>query len=394
MQVLDQDHARPVTHVRGQQRHHGVARLAPQLLRVGNGRAGWPRHRQSEQLTEQLNLSILVGSGPGEQLAQPRQVGLGAGALAEAGLLLEPPDDGVERCVLVLGGGLQPDDRPLAEAGLADQLQRQPGFADPGLAGDLHRLSATGLGRLPELQQLVDLTAAADHGEGIAARLASAGAALAFLAQDLEGLHLARQSLERMHAERAQLKFALQQPLRLAADHERVRATDLLQPEGDIGSITDDLGGVVDMTGARLADHRHPCVHPDAHAQGLLDRGDAPLLQSLDGLQQGEACAHGGLGLVLRGEGVAELAADAVADVVHDGAAGVVDAPCADRLELEQDLAQVLRVATLGQACGIDNIAEQNGELAALTRLHAKVVHRTLPLLAGATGHRRPPDSA
>ena len=78
-------------------------------------------------------------------------------------------------------------------------------------------------------------------------------------------------------------------------------------------------------------------------------RCNRALAELLDGGQQRQARPNGSLGLVLRCEGISELSTDAVADVVDDVAAGILDASGADRLELQQDVAQVLRVATLGE---------------------------------------------
>ena len=55
------------------------------------------------------------------------------------------------------------------------------------------------------------------------------------------------------------------------------------------------------------------------------------------------------LSLVLRREGIAELGADAVTDIVDDVAPGVLDAPGTDRLEFQQNLSQVLDVAAFGE---------------------------------------------
>jgi hypothetical protein len=122
-----------------------------------------------------------------------------------------------------------------------------------------------------------------------------------------------------------------------------------LQPERDVGRVADDLGRVVHMTRPCLADDRHARVHSDADAKRLPDRGDRALGKPVDGDEQGQTCPNGRLSLVLRCEGISEAATQAVADVVDDVAAGLIDAARADRLELEQNLAQVLRVATFGE---------------------------------------------
>ena len=148
----------------------------------------------------------------------------------------------------------------------------------------------------------------------------------------------------------------------------------LLQPEGDVGRVADDLRCVVHMAQRRLADDRHsPVCTPMRTRSGSWIVAIERSLSSFDGAQKCQAGAHRACSLVLRREGISELRANAVADVVDDVAPGIVDASGADGLEFQQNLAQVLRVATLGETCRIYDIAEQNSELAAFTGSAAKV---------------------
>jgi hypothetical protein len=198
VKVLDQYEARIVACVRCQQLHDRIARLAPQLLTVGNGRNCWPWHRKAEKLTDQ-HVPVVVKARAGKKFAQPCRIGLSASILVNADLLLEPPDDRIQGRVAMLLRGLQRHNRLITEAEPVNQLRRQSGFADPGVAGDLHRLPAPGLDQFPCPQKLVDLSAPPDHRKDIAKVLGARSVILCRLACDLEGLHFARQALERMH---------------------------------------------------------------------------------------------------------------------------------------------------------------------------------------------------
>jgi len=80
---------------RRQQPHQAFARLAPHVLRIGQGGGGRLRDRQGQQLTDQDGRLVVTGRHPGEEFAQAGGVDGGRLIGANTDPMLEPPDDRV-----------------------------------------------------------------------------------------------------------------------------------------------------------------------------------------------------------------------------------------------------------------------------------------------------------
>ena len=111
-----------------------------------------------------------------------------------------------------------------------------------------------------------------------------------------------------------------------------------------------------------IADHDKPGGDADAHLQRRAGRG-CELRHRLDQRQPG---AHGALGVMLVGLGIAEIGQHPVAHVLGDEPAGLGDLLGAAAVIGADDLAHVLGIEPSRQRGRADEVAEHDRELAAL----------------------------
>jgi hypothetical protein len=146
------------------------------------------------------------------------------------------------------------------------------------------------------------------------------------------------------------------------ADHHRARVGDLLDPRCEIGHQADDRvplgdGAVV----AQVADHDAAGVDPDPD----LECHTEPVAQLCTGVAQChdevQAGEYRSPGVVLVGGRVAEAGEDAVAGVVHQGAAVPADGLPGRRAVDGEQVAQLLGLDLLGQRRGADQVGEEQG---------------------------------
>ena len=103
-------------------------------------------------------------------------------------------------------------------------------------------------------------------------------------------------------------------------------------------------------------------AHSDPHPVALLQVG----IKGLHGPDNPEAGAHGALGVVFMGLGIAKVDEQAIAEILGNVPVHALDHLSTGVLVGAHDLAEVFRVELTREAGGIHKVAEHDGELAAL----------------------------
>jgi len=113
-----------------------------------------------------------------------------------------------------------------------------------------------------------------------------------------------------------------------------------------------------------LADHQ-PGVDAEPHRQAHPIRRLQARIQRPHGLDHPEPAAHGPLDRVFMSLGIAKVHQQAIAEVLRNVAIKALDDLGTGVLVGAHNLAQVFWVELAGEACGIHQVTEQDGELAA-----------------------------
>ena len=253
---------------------------------------------------------------------------------------------------------MAPDNREL-RAQTLQQLQRQSGFADAGLATHEGNGADTGLGLLPQRQQPLELLIAADQRQV----RAQGGKPVGYLtrSEHLEDLERRRIALDAGELVAAVLEEAARQPLRARGNEDGVGFCNRLQAGGKIGSFANNRGVVGDARAQQIANHHDPRGNPDPHAQDLLD--PAAVVNAPAELKRR---VHGALGIVLAGGRITEIGENPIALIARNHAAECLDDLGRTALIDGENLAQVFWVEPARQVRGFNQIAEQDGEQPAL----------------------------
>ena len=170
------------------------------------------------------------------------------------------------------------------------------------------------LGLIPTAQQQLDLLLPAnERGQRARApRLEPADAGR--LAAHLPRLHRLRQSLHLDGTERAAVEHPPHQPPRAGRDHDLAGRCRGLQLRRQVWRLA-DRNMLPCVAGPQLlADDNQPGGDADARPKGHVGSG----LQRADRVEDGEAGAHGLLGVMLMSRRVAEIDEHAIAQVLGD----------------------------------------------------------------------------
>ncbi len=172
--------------------------------------------------------------------------------------------------------------------------------------------------------------------------------------------------LELVQAQFDVVKPAARKMARARADRHRIRLGDALQPRREVGGLADDRPSFRHDFADQVADDDFPRGDAHAHRQagGLVSA--AGTAYAADGIDDREAGVHGALGIVLVRLRVAEIGHDAVAAEFRHPAVVAADLRRDERLVVSNDVAQVFRIEPGRQRRVADQVAEHDGELAAL----------------------------
>ena len=105
-------------------------------------------------------------------------------------------------------------------------------------------------------------------------------------------------------------------------------------------------------------------MHADAHRKPDAFRLCQVGIQPLHGVQDAQARAHGPLGVVFVGLGVAKVHQQPIAQILGDSPVKALEHLDASGLIGEHHLAEVFRVELTGEADRVHEVAEQHRELA------------------------------
>ena len=275
---------------------------------------------------------------------------------------LELVDHDLQRAVAIVGQALVAE-RPVALAGEPFlECQDDPRLADAGLAGEDRDLALAVVARLlPALAQERDLLLAADHRRqaGGAQRLEPADAARRDHAGQLDRTG---EALELVLAQLLAVEQAADQTAGPGADDDAAGLCERLQAGGEVRRLADHRL----LLGAAVADQVADHHEPGRDADPGLEPEVGPRRQRRDRLDQLEAGAHRPLGVALVGLRIAEVGEHAVAHVLGEMALEALDHRGAAALIGGDHRPHVLGVEHRRERGRVDQVAEQDGELAAL----------------------------
>ena len=186
-------------------------------------------------------------------------------------------------------------------------------------------------------------------------------------AEHLVGRHRLALSLHLEGARLAHLEEAADQPLRGGADEDRPGLGEGLKAGGEVRRVAD--GGVIHLEiVADGAHHDGAGVDADAHLEVVLPSAPAPFVEPDERPANGERGVHGALRGVLVGHRGAEQRHHPVArELVHDAVHPVDLGEGEGKILLEQ-LVVLLRIDSLGDGRGSDEVAEEHGDELSLAR--------------------------
>ncbi len=362
MHVLDHHQHRAL-------RRHALDHRHQRLERLGHRFAGRQRqgrittlggHRQ--QGREHRRVLAQGQAEAGQRLIQLVELLHGAVVFLETQGPLELLHDRMQRRVLVVGRAEVEDAVvQLALDALLESLE-DTRLADTGLAGEQHHLAVTLTGELPAPHQQTDLLLAPHERRDAAYRRGLEAALGVALAEHPPGLQRLGHAPQVQIDERLVLEQPTDQLVGARRDHERAGLRGVLQAGGEIRRLSDDGAFLRGALADDLAGDHEP--GGDAHAHGDGEAGSG--LEVRGRLHDAEPGAHRAFRVVLVRLGIAEVGQHAVTDVARDEAVETLDDLRAAPVVGVHDLAQVFRIELLGERGGPDQIAEHDGELAAL----------------------------
>ena len=247
-----------------------------------------------------------------------------------------------------------------------DEISDQPRFADPSLAAEQHRLPFARRSLGPATRQRLGLARTTCQGKQAVARMQGVEAAF----DPADALHCPSRdrpgdTLEVLRAKVLQVEQTAEQPARARRDHHRIRLGERLQPRGKVGRLAHHTALLGLSRPDEITDHDHAGgdAHPDL--QRRAGRRHKPGHR----VDEGEPRLHRMLGVVFARLRIAEIDQDAVAHVLGDETAVTLDRLGAASMIGADDGAQILRVQACRQRGRADQVAEHQGELAALGRI-------------------------
>ena len=238
--------------------------------------------------------------------------------------------------------------------GVLEELPGEPRLADPGLAGDRDMpgppLADCCVEEVLEEAQLVD----PPH-EGRLERLRPIAAApFRDDPQGTPGGHGGGLALEGRLPGRLEDDRGGGRPLGGFADEDRTRRGDRLEPGGRV----DEVAGDHSLVDRPDRDRRFAGENPGPGGDARSER--------LDRIDDLEAGSHGPLGVILAGDRRTPDSHDRVADELLGGSAVAGDHHAGDLEVPGEGVADVLRVALLGEGGEADEVGEEHRDMPAL----------------------------
>ena len=357
-------------------------RVAPlRVLEHHQQRAAAREDREPlEQRRQHLRaLALRIGRDLGA-VTQTEQIGHGGDVGAGAQELLELAALDRRRVVAVEAGGMRQlrHDRlqraalmmrqaEIAHAGrvlgfdLFEQRRDQPRLADAGLARQQHDAAVIVFGLRPAARQQIELLAAADQRHLVGCAQLLEAALHALLAQHPPGGDRPVEALERARIDRLVFEQVAGEPPRAGRDQDRVGRGGRLQARGQVRRLADDVAFLRLAAADQFADHHQAGGDADAHLMAAL--ADLERADRLDHRQRG---THRVAGVGLVRFRIAEIDQHAVAHVFGDKAVEAGDHAGRAFVVGGDDVAQVFRIDAGRQRGRADQVAEHDGELAAL----------------------------
>ena len=244
--------------------------------------------------------------------------------------------------------------QPLTE--LVDEAR----LADPGLASDVHDLPAAATCARPGRVEHGELVPAADEPRSAAVRRLRRAILLG--TDDPQELERLGDAFDVRVPQRVDREHALDESQRGARDRDASGLGEALATRRDVHDVAQGER-IATMTAAHLLHHDLAGMDPDPHRQALRDL----IVELRNVLQQGQAGVHRHLGRALVRLRVPEVHDQPVAEVLRDVTAELLDGPLTRCLVAPHQPAEVLRVEARGERHGIDEVAEQDGDLPPLT---------------------------
>ncbi len=242
------------------------------------------------------------------------------------------------------------------------QRRENARLADAGLARDERDL-AFALARVaPAVHEQRHLMLAPDEGRHALRPRRLEAADVLRLAQNRPGENRRVEAFERLRAKRLQLERAAQQPPRRLRDHDAARLGQALQPRRQIGRLADDGLFLRRALSDEIANDDDAGRDADADPQGLF----RARVELRDDSGDVETRSDRPFGVFLMGAREAEIGQHAVAHELGDEAVVARDRARTGVLIGANDLAHVLGIEPRRQRGRADEVAEHDGELAAL----------------------------
>ena len=366
VEILDDEEQRMTSRVGDEQGLEDSQRRGAGVAGAEFGAGSAVPAADRQELREQRHGLRRVEARVDDRLLQHLQVLAARVRSFEAEQALEEPDDRVEGRGLVvsralphvLGSGVPPLALP--------QRVDEAALADPRLPRDMNDRALPARGLPPSLRERLELAIAAhDRGHAACARDLEA-ADRAGRTHGSMHVYRARYPLERHLTERLGLEVALDQLVRIPADHDRSRRGGRLEPCGDVRSLPDDVVLRARFAGAHLPHDHDSGVQPDPDLDRDVESLAEVRVHGYELVHDPEARVHGPLGIVLVRARVAEVGDHAVAEVLGRIAVEAVDGAHARVLVGAEDLAPVLGVKRPGERRRPDEVAEEHGHLTAL----------------------------
>ena len=374
LEVLDDEHERRVAGAGDEELHGGFERaLLEARGRVYERRIAVLRQRKREQRGEERQ-RVGERAVPREHAFDLRESVVRAVVRSESEPAVEQIDHRIERAVLVVGRAatLERDVRRVRESLV--HCPHEPRFANARLAGDEHELSAPLARPREPTEQQTQLRLASDEAGDTRPRV-SAGARVGPLAGDAEDTDRCDDALDRLVAEILEFEEPVDESLRRGGDQHCPRPRERKNPRRNVRGVTErELFAV--SAGADLTDHDETGVdadpHRDRHALGVREaRRD--VTDRFDDRKRGVRGAP--CGVLVRAR-IAEVDEDAVAEILRDVAVEALDRLDARRLVGADDFAEVLEVELPGERRRLDEVAEEDRELASL---RSRCLHSSAP---------------
>jgi hypothetical protein len=183
------------------------------------------------------------------------------------------------------------------------------------------------------------------------------------LAQYPRGCDRRGQAPDRYRPEVLVVEQPAGQPLRAGRDHHRPRLGQRLQPRRQVGRLADNTALARFALADQITDHDETGGYPDPRLQRCSCRRVEPAYR----LDQRQPGPHRPLGIVLVGARIAEIGKHAVAHVFGDKPAAALNDRGDAAMITADHRAQILGVEPHRQSRRIDQIAEHDCELAALS---------------------------